>query len=70
MDDFSNLTVEFLQRYHTLKRLYLKIKEKLKRGHVHLIGSISNIDILQGSIEPSLNTIQNYMKAITVIKRV
>lgn len=46
-----------------------KLKEKLKRGHVHLIGSISNIDVLQGSIEPSLNTIQNYIKAITVIKK-
>ena len=46
-----------------------KLKDTLKRGHVHLIGSLSTNDIIQGNIEPSLNTIQNYIKAIETIKK-
>lgn len=49
-------------------RLIDLCKKKLQRGHVYLTIHISNPNLFRGSIEPTFNTIQNYIDAINTIK--
>ncbi len=44
------------------------LKKKLIRGHAYLTIQTSNQAIFKGSVEPSLNTVENYLKAIKVIQ--
>lgn len=44
------------------------LKDRLHRGHVYLTMYVSNHDLFKGSVEPSLHTIDGYMKAIATIK--
>jgi uncharacterized protein (TIGR00255 family) len=53
-----------------LETVILKqLKNRLKRGHVFLICYLNNTDIMQGTVEPALNVIHNYIKAIEHIKQ-
>lgn len=45
-----------------------KLKNKLKRGHLYLNCFLNNTDIVQGTVEPSLQVIQNYINAFNTIK--
>ncbi len=49
-------------------RLIELCKKKLIRGHIYMTVYISNPNLFRGAIEPTFNTISNYMKAITTIK--
>jgi uncharacterized protein (TIGR00255 family) len=49
-------------------RLIELCKKKLTRGHVYLTVYISNPNLFRGAIEPTFNTITNYMTAINTIK--
>lgn len=46
-----------------------RLKSKLKRGHVFFTCYLNNTDVIEGTVEPSLHVIQNYIKAINSIKQ-
>ena len=45
------------------------LQKQLHRGHVFFHIKIVNQELLQGSITPSIKTIQNYLDAIDVIQK-
>jgi len=49
-------------------RLIELCKKKLTRGHIYLTIYISNPNLFRGAIEPTFNTITNYITAINTIK--
>ncbi len=49
-------------------RLIELCKKQLTRGHVYLTIYISNPNLFRGSVEPTFNTIANYVNAINTIK--
>lgn len=52
-----------------LENDFIKIlKKKLIRGHAYLTIQTSNPGIFKGAVEPSINTAENYLKAIQTIK--
>lgn len=67
---FFELNCKLPLAFSHLETTILKqLKNKLKRGHVFLICYLGNTDIVQGSVEPALNVIHNYVKAIECIKK-
>ena len=49
-------------------RLIELCKKRLTRGHIYMTVYISNPNLFRGAIEPTFNTITNYMNAINTIK--
>jgi uncharacterized protein (TIGR00255 family) len=49
-------------------RLIELCKKRLARGHIYLTVYISNPNLFRGTIEPTFNTITNYLDAINTIK--
>lgn len=45
------------------------LKKRLVRGHVYLVIQTNNQAIFKGAVEPSINTVENYLKAIQTIQK-
>lgn len=45
------------------------LKEQLHRGHIYVTIFVGNQEFFQGLVEPSLNTIEGYNKAIETVKK-
>ncbi|RTL06616.1 YicC family protein [Candidatus Dependentiae bacterium] len=66
---FFELNCKLPLAFSHLETIILKrLKNKLKRGHLYLTCFLNNTDIVQGTVEPSLQVVQNYINALNAIK--
>lgn len=66
---FFELTAKLPYQLSNLETALAKIlQNKLIRGHIFYTIHVDNQEFFQGSIEPSLSTIEGYIKAITRVK--
>jgi uncharacterized protein (TIGR00255 family) len=67
---FFEATCKLHYQLNSLETEFLKIlKNALHRGHVYLIIHMDNQNLFKGAVEPSIKTIDGYVKAIDVIKQ-
>jgi uncharacterized protein (TIGR00255 family) len=66
---FFELTCKVPYALSQLETDFIRIlKKKLHRGHVSITMHINNMDVLKGSVEPSMNTVKGYLSATNKIK--
>lgn len=66
---YFETTIKLPQPFSHLETDFIKLfKQKLYRGSIFLTVWVDNPALFKGSIEPAMETIKNYMKAIKQIK--
>ncbi|MFI5333227.1 MAG: YicC/YloC family endoribonuclease [Candidatus Babeliales bacterium] len=67
---FFEATCKLHYQLNSLETEFLKIlKNTLHRGHIYLIIHMDNQNLFKGAVEPSIKTIDGYIKAIDTIKQ-